>query len=125
MVAGGAVDLMKLGFDAEMGTKVEVAVGGESLEGLRDVIGSGDAEADADLGVGGARGGWEGLAEERTDAPPRRNDSASRPIKRNLRAGQVKGNESDYRFSSLSFAFSSDYGPRIAGSSGTGRRLRR
>ncbi len=51
-----AVDLMELGFEAEVGVTVEVHVGDDSVEGLLAVIGFGGGVSDSDLEVTGPRG---------------------------------------------------------------------
>src|ERR1035441_5999863 len=61
LIAIGAIDLVEFAFHAYVRAKVEVRIGGESGEGLLDVVGLGYAVAGADLDVSRTRGGGKGL----------------------------------------------------------------
>ena len=76
LVSGCAIDLVDLGFEAEVGPKIEVGVCGAAAEGLRGVVRFGVVVSDADLEVTGARGDWRSQG-TRMDAPPRSKASAN------------------------------------------------
>ena len=62
-------EVMKRGLNAQVRPEVDVCISGDAGEGAPDIVGTRAAVADADLNVCSARGGGNGLREERRCKP--------------------------------------------------------
>ena len=90
LVAGGVVDLVELGLDAEMGAEVEVGVGGDALEGVGRIVGVAEGVADADLDVCQARRQLERPGRRAREAPRRNEEQTIVRSRGTLRCRRVE-----------------------------------